>query len=687
MNNKPTNGVHQLSSTQNTEYEGAAVGDTKNSSLTGATRDGENKMYPKDTMTNPEDTASYITLITDSDGWTTPVQWQIFDDVIVDGKKRSSYGRILYGSLQEHLKTLTLENAQGRAICITVNEIHGQARKIDAITRVRAIFADCDADKYQGPLKLQPAFIVRRGENFHPYFPVVDMPLEEFTPTMRSVSESHGTDRIIDLSRAMRAPGFNHWKTGRPIPVTLEIVDSRLAYTTHDIQSVYPPVVVEPKKRFDIPLPSATLDISDRIELAMNAKNGDKFRRLWYGDMSDYPDSSGRPDHTRADIALIKRLLFWFGPSGVDAAFRSSALIRPKWDEKHFSGGETYGEMTIQTALSTWDGVEYTPFRPLLKNSCVKDNRGLNPKITHLAQVEKWEDRAISILTENCISKSSTTSAYLKLVNFLALKLREPSNVKRTEEGRRYLCVGGTLAMTSESCLGRRTEIKTRMACLQDLGFIAGFSNLDGPKSEVVVWLPEDLMDLPIFRISLEASKSLIFAIPQRKRKHYYKKRTVPKPTPITMRSARSFMAVIGRTGVHTVENLIGKPWGEKTIERFVAYLESLNIISVSESGVISADIHEYNRQLQMEFEGNATWRNRQRDTKISSLRQVNNRIRKLEHTETKTMADIEELKSSRKRATYYQMQIDRIDAGEPIYLINKRIEIIKLFDEIGRAA
>ena len=38
-------------------------------------------------------------------------------------------------------------------------------------------------------------------------------------------------------------------------------------------------------------------------------------------------------------------------PALVDAAFRRSGLMRPKWDERHYSDGQTYGQGTIETAL------------------------------------------------------------------------------------------------------------------------------------------------------------------------------------------------------------------------------------------------------------------------------------------------------------------------------------------------
>jgi len=80
------------------------------------------------------------------------------------------------------------------------------------------------------------------------------------------------------------------------------------------------------------------------IEKAKSAKNGEKFQKLWNGDCSDYSSQS------EADEALCCLLAFWTkDPGQIDRMFRSSGLVRPKWDERH--GRETYGEMTINNAL------------------------------------------------------------------------------------------------------------------------------------------------------------------------------------------------------------------------------------------------------------------------------------------------------------------------------------------------
>jgi P4 family phage/plasmid primase-like protien len=93
--------------------------------------------------------------------------------------------------------------------------------------------------------------------------------------------------------------------------------------------------------------PSGDVDLSDQelLDKARDAENGDRFARLWRG------DTSGYPSHSEADQALCNLLAFWTGGDRrrVDRLFRESGLMRDKWDEDR--GADTYGEITIQSAL------------------------------------------------------------------------------------------------------------------------------------------------------------------------------------------------------------------------------------------------------------------------------------------------------------------------------------------------
>jgi len=82
------------------------------------------------------------------------------------------------------------------------------------------------------------------------------------------------------------------------------------------------------------------------IGKALSASNGEKFHRLWNGDIGDY-----NGDRSSADMALCCMLAYWTDkdPARMDRLFRESGLMRPKWDERH--GAKTYGQISIDRAI------------------------------------------------------------------------------------------------------------------------------------------------------------------------------------------------------------------------------------------------------------------------------------------------------------------------------------------------
>jgi len=83
------------------------------------------------------------------------------------------------------------------------------------------------------------------------------------------------------------------------------------------------------------------------IARAMRAINGSEFAKLWCGDFKGHASAS------EADLALCSSLAFWTGGEleAMDRLFRQSGLYRPKWDERHFGDGRTYGRATMEKAL------------------------------------------------------------------------------------------------------------------------------------------------------------------------------------------------------------------------------------------------------------------------------------------------------------------------------------------------
>lgn len=95
------------------------------------------------------------------------------------------------------------------------------------------------------------------------------------------------------------------------------------------------------------PRPAGGPSDAEILEKAKQAKGGDKLAALLAGDWQAYAAS-----HSEADLALCNLLAFWLGAdkARMDAAFRSSGLYRPKWDQRR--GADTYGNITLARALA-----------------------------------------------------------------------------------------------------------------------------------------------------------------------------------------------------------------------------------------------------------------------------------------------------------------------------------------------
>jgi P4 family phage/plasmid primase-like protien len=107
---------------------------------------------------------------------------------------------------------------------------------------------------------------------------------------------------------------------------------------------------------------SVGFDDTELIDRASKAKggHGPKFAKLFAGDWT----SAGFSSQSEADMSLCSSLYFWTGGdlTRTEQLFRASVLMRDKWDEKHFSNGNTYGQATLKKCVG---GKVYTPKREL----------------------------------------------------------------------------------------------------------------------------------------------------------------------------------------------------------------------------------------------------------------------------------------------------------------------------------
>lgn len=95
---------------------------------------------------------------------------------------------------------------------------------------------------------------------------------------------------------------------------------------------------------------SINIDDTRIIEIAGKAMNQDKFNALYYGDGLTDDESSN-------DLSLCNLLAFYTKePNQIDRIFRGSMRMRDKWNNPHYSGGETYGVHTINKAITGCTG-------------------------------------------------------------------------------------------------------------------------------------------------------------------------------------------------------------------------------------------------------------------------------------------------------------------------------------------
>lgn len=137
----------------------------------------------------------------------------------------------------------------------------------------------------------------------------------------------------------------------------------------------------------------SNLDDYELMDKIRSSRYGSEFSALYNGDMSSYGN-----DHSAADFALCKILAFWTGcdKNQIDRIFRTSALMRDKWDKKR--GELTYGEITIDRAIKDQKEV-YRPAKEkviTIENMVEKKTAPIESE-TEIVQFDDKNDPIISI--------------------------------------------------------------------------------------------------------------------------------------------------------------------------------------------------------------------------------------------------------------------------------------------------
>lgn len=151
------------------------------------------------------------------------------------------------GTLDALAAKLTLANGKGDGVYVVVN---AGGHDTASITRVRAVFADCDTPGAPWPeCPLDPHIIVESSPGkWHAYWLVDGLPLEMFGPVQRAIAARFATDpSVIDLPRIMRLPGFMHTK-GEPFQTRIIHESGAVPYSAAAILAEFPPAAATPPK-------------------------------------------------------------------------------------------------------------------------------------------------------------------------------------------------------------------------------------------------------------------------------------------------------------------------------------------------------------------------------------------------------------------------------------------------------
>lgn len=195
--------------------------------------------------------------------------FQTFDDN--SDRKDKKLSKIIHGSLDDpqvvrHLVDL---NRRGAGVFVTVNETDGRGRKLENITRVRAVWQECDHG--DAPLlPCEPHIVVQSSPGkYHRYILTDDAPIDEVAGVQERLIRDYGSDPAAkDLARVLRLPGFFHQKvnskkhlTGERHMVRMELQSQEQPFTWERIKQLFPPI---PRK----PAPTNTPQLPKSAKLA-----------------------------------------------------------------------------------------------------------------------------------------------------------------------------------------------------------------------------------------------------------------------------------------------------------------------------------------------------------------------------------------------------------------------------------
>ena len=184
---------------------------------------------------NNNDTEAFLSIISgDGDLERSPFTFQTFPE----SSEAKGKPETLFGSYHTHQGKLIEANQAGMAVTVMINQGDQAGRKLENVTKIRALFVDLDGSPL-APIKeatAKPHIIVESSQGkYHAYWLISDCPLEQFKTLQKALGKKfNGDHKVSDLARVMRIPGFLHQKN-EPFCSMLKETNSSDPYTIEEI--------------------------------------------------------------------------------------------------------------------------------------------------------------------------------------------------------------------------------------------------------------------------------------------------------------------------------------------------------------------------------------------------------------------------------------------------------------------